>query len=870
LATAEYFAFNETSACYALTQAEIAPVSPRLSRGGGPDSIHISMAQRRDSCVVAAIGSNLRRTPLDYLAIQAWMGHGDVSAVLNHNAGWLSELPGSASLEPDQWCQVFAIARLVEEPASKMTTSTLQKILFFTPYGEWQVHNQVDVTVAAAMQGRNCQICFLTCDGFYQPCAITRVQQDCARCQSAIAATLAPFDLRTSSLGALSTSEDAARADLWLADLPDEALATACFDDLPIGDWAVSTVMTHFRVSQVQQLSDPRIVPVHRRFIRDTLLTYWAIDRVLGREHFDALFLFNARFYPYRAAFEAARRRKVRILVHERGRIGNSFSLFEGESCLGLETPRRLAKAWSEVPLDESEGEKLDSHFSKLLIGHSSNWPAYNDTIRNFDPRTVLDVPGNAKFIGFFTSSLDEISNREGFGDANRQFELIESVARAIDGTDNYLVVRHHPHIAGAANSQVEVSGFYEAYRQAVSRNKNVRIIMPRDDFTSYALFPYLTAAIAPFSSISLELVAFGIPTLVSEISLAEFDERFILTDWSTQGVKAAVDFLVGSEARLRADDLRRFYRKCYSLLFRYSVEFQVIGIKDYFYAVTKFETMDALLPGHDPALDRVCDHLLIGAPVHRQPDKADTTRSCAEEDRFIGRQLDVFEKRREWLGPPVTRLNIVREPTNSFAVIMDETVESRVTGNHWMRLPFARSLSTKSLRPGNVGGWLARAVVRWHASKASEEFAAWCQGLRHLLKNTKEDYVLVTNPRFQFHDTAIVAISEAVKSASSTKQPVVALSGWLRDPDQLLPLRLQLVKTDLHEWRKTRMRLGDSLRAQDISASVVLRREWLIAHLNDCQRTRSGADAFENALFKAVIGKDAEISVTQPVFLLR
>ena len=556
-------------------------------------------------------------------------------------------------------------------------------------------------------------------------------------------------------------------------------------------------------------------------------------------------------------------------MVHERGRARNSFSFFEGENCLGLETPRRLTKAWSGISLNGSEIKRLDDHFSELLLGHSSNWPAYNEVIREFDPWAVLDFPDNAKLVGFFTSSLDEISNREGFGDANRQFKLIENVARAVDGTDIYLVVRHHPHIAGATYSPVEVSGFYEAYRQAADRNKNVRIIMPRDEFTSYALFPYLTAAIAPFSSISLELVAFGIPTLVSDISPANFDDRFILKDWSVRGVRAAVDFLTGSEARLREEDLRRFYRKCYSLLFRYSVEFELIGIKDYFHAVPKFDTINALMPGQDPALDRICNHLLVGSSAHQRPVEADEFRPCAEEDRFIGQQLDVFAKRRELLKTSATELNIAREPMRFFAVIVDETVEGHMGSNHWTLLPCAQSLSFKHLRQEKASDWLSRAVVRWQSSGSTEEFAVWCLGLRRLLKKTRADYVLVTNPRFQFHDTAVAAISGAVKSASSRKQPIIALTGWVRDPVELAPLRLQPVKTDLHHWREVRMKLRDHFRAQDVLASVVFRRDRLIARLNDCQLRRHSADAFEEAIFKTAISKHAEISVIQPTFLL-
>jgi hypothetical protein len=750
-----------------------------------------------------------------------------------------------------------------------MTTSKIQSILFFTPYGEWRVHNQLDVTVAAALRARNCKIRYLTCAGLYQPCAITRAQQDCTRCQTAMAETLSPFDLCSASLRNFMISEDALRADAWVADLSDEALSTACFDNLPVGEWALSAVMTHFRVSQARELVDRRIVPVHRRFVRYTLLTYWAIDRLLTREKFDAVFLFNARFYPYRAAFEAARRRGVRILVHERGRIGNSFALFENENCLGVDTARRLTKAWSGVALDEHEIERLNKHFSDLRLGRSSSWPAFYDSVRNFDPRAVLDVPYNAKLVGFFTSSQDELAHSERFGDPKRQFELIDNVAQAIDGTDVYLLVRHHPHIGGAANSEVEVVGFYEAYRRALSRHKNVRTIMPIDDLSSYALFPYLTAAIAPFSSIGMELVAFGVPTLVSDASDADFDQRFILSDRSPQDLKAGVDFITSPEAQLGVEDLRRFYRQCYCLLFRSSVEFNVIGIKDFFKPISKFDTIDALLPGNDAGLDRICNHLFFGSSSYELPCEATEPRSNAAEDLFIREQLATIEKHHRALGASLAQPNSEQPQSKTFAVIIDEAIEGNFASRYWSGLPHAQNVSTKSFSVKMPARGIFRAFLTRETVESNREFPAWALELRHLLGKTNEDYVLVTNARFQFHDTSIAVIAAAVESANSLGQPVIALAGWLRDPNQIAPLRMQPVKADLPHWREMRQRFGVSFRPQDILASVVLRREWLIECLNKCRKIENGADAFEDAVFEAVISQGADISVTQPVFLL-
>ena len=100
-----------------------------------------------------------------------------------------------------------------------MTDNEMFSVLFFTPYGEWLVHNQVDVTAAAAMQARHCLIRFVTCDGVYQPCAITRAKQDCSRCQTAMAETLSPFGFTSSPLSSFMTPDEAMRADAYGGDV---------------------------------------------------------------------------------------------------------------------------------------------------------------------------------------------------------------------------------------------------------------------------------------------------------------------------------------------------------------------------------------------------------------------------------------------------------------------------------------------------------------------------------------------------------------------------------------------------------------------------------------------------------------------------
>jgi hypothetical protein len=748
-----------------------------------------------------------------------------------------------------------------------MSGTERQSVLFFTPFGEWQVHNQLDVTVAAALEARGVGIYYLICDGAYQPCAITRGQQDCARCQAVMATTLASQSVDSSPLRAFMTQDDVARADAWMESLPNEALATARFDDLPVGQWALSSIMTQFRISQIQHLDQPHIVPAHRRFLRDTLLTFWAILRVLDQQRFEALFLFNGRFYPYRAAMEAARRRGLRVLVHERGRVPNSFAFFENENVFGSETAQRLIDAWCPVALDAIETQRLEDHFSRMLMGENNTWPAFYDQVRFDNPYAILDIPDGARLIGFFTSSSDEFAFQPGFGDVKRQFGLIEDIARILEGTDTFLVVRHHPNIAGGTDTPCDRTGFEEAFRQALNRQKNLRIIMPADQLTSYALFPFLTAAVVPFSSIAMELMAFGVPTLVSDISEIGFDERFILRNWSQQNVVDAMRLLLSREAELDVDKLRLFYRRCYSLLFRFSVVFRLIEIERFFHTVSRFEGKASLLPGEDAALDRVCDQLLTGSPVHPRPDRTRTANS-EKEDRFIARQAALIAERKQALGGrPAETAPPGSQPT--LAVLVDESVRGHVGDPQRRDLANARTFSVSTLGNAISRDRLQGLSMPTHEINASDDFVSWCRRLSDTLGKTDEEFVLISNPRFQFHDTSIASIAEAIRSLQSLDVSLIYLSGWAFDCERQSYAKAELTSLASTVSKQPTFRLSTPLRPRDSLCFMVSRRVWLIEILDVCLRKSRTEREFEQILLSRAAKQSAAVSMDQPTFLL-
>jgi hypothetical protein len=717
------------------------------------------------------------------------------------------------------------------------------------------------------MKVRGCDVHVITCDGLYQPCALRRGQQDCAFCQAAIAGTLRQWELPSMTIGSLLTPHLIDRAEQWAAALPDDQLAIAVFDDLPIGNWALSTIKTHFRVSTNQQLLNPLIIPVHRRFVRDTLLTFWAIDLALEKYRIDAVFLFNARFYPYRAAFEAARRRSIGVLVHERGRVGNTFGFFDNETCLSLEPARQLTRSWADVPLSAAEIKKIEQYFAQKRRGINSNWPAFYESVEAADVYGALDIPRGSRLIALFTSSSDEFGHLPEYSLANRQFELIDAIAAEIEQSDLYLVVRHHPAMGGVALTGVDVSGLYAAYKHALRRTDRVRIVMPSDALSSPALLPYLTAAIAPFSSIASETTAFGIPTLVSNISDVIFDEAYILPDLEPGSLKRALSFITSPAAEMTADRLRCFYRTFYGMFFRPSVEFKSIGIKEFHAPVAHANSLDALEPGRDPALDRVCGNLLQHEPVFEQPGTISEDGSAGAEDEFVAQQLELIKDRQRAIADHPSHSVETKVP---LAVLLDSSIPGVMTTSQWRCLPKAEELTVRQFAPAQLPKvkHALRAITSLvRADLAQKTFLQWSQGLIEAISCLTEDYILVTSPAAQYHDASITTALQIIKGAAQHKSVITVLPGWLSVSEEIAPVRINKESIgSVAEYELDRAGNREVAgRMQHGLAFTAVRRDWLVRLL----KRHGSSIRFQRALMRALADSPQSKWDGNPVYLL-
>jgi len=641
----------------------------------------------------------------------------------------------------------------------------MKKILFFAPFGQWAVHHQLDAVLAAALRVRGCEVAVAGCDGVFKTCDLlawvgAQAPHVCHGCAANSKSLFGRFGLPLLQLRSYLTPNDFEEATEWSTCLDVTSYATATHEGKPIGEWATSSVCSHFRITEAS-LHLPEVRKVHQGYLVTALLTWIALSRMLDRFEADAMAIFNGRMAPYRVAFEVARERGIRVLGHERGVTPGTFTLYENTSCREPRPIYDYIERWRHVPLNAGDCARCAA-ITNRQSGTNMNFPGFYDyRTEGAEVRRGLGIPRDARILGVFTSSEFELANNSFYQPEIGQLEFIDRLIEVFRGRTDYLVVRHHPNIAGDATLAADRDFLRRAWRQAQRAPGNVRIIMPSEKLSSYGLMPHLDGAIAFFSSTGIECIARGVAGAALPQSYCHPAATFLIQDISQQGLAHLVDLLFAKTRAFQPSDLRSVYRYVSASLSRHSSKFDTFQMKNFFEADIRVQDADDLAPGRDRLLDRVCEFLTIGAPLFDAPGAEERQRSTEEEDAFFEAQ---------WGQISAVRRQQIAERAAEPEFPVQEPVAIINMGGA-MELP----------------AWCARSRHRALVPCASVATAGrpWTEVLASVklsLAKVTENYVLLSGEGFEYDESFIGSAVSTLEANAALAG--VAIGGWVTQAD--------------------------------------------------------------------------------------
>jgi len=526
-----------------------------------------------------------------------------------------------------------------------------KKVLIFSPFGNWPVHGQVDAVTGAALALRGAEVLAVTCNALYAPCSMGRGKYDCPSCFRTGSDLLTTFGIPQTTTNRWLTPDDMVRVGDDVARLTADDLTNlgeVKLGGLPVGAWVKPNLLTHFRITP-SYLNEPKIQDTTRGFLKGAWLTHIALDRIIDDFPAETGLLFNARFFGPRAAFETMRRRDIDVVVHERGRIPASFSLRENSTPLSRDIETGTYRRWRDTPLTRVEIANVHALLHAKRSSKGTHVPSfYSERHGNSRIQDMLGIAEGQEIIGVFTSSQDEVSSVAGHEALTSQTQLLESLYLHYADKPVTVVVRHHPHVAGwhhghRDNAFLEMLQAVEAKAPA-----NFRTIAPgHDAISSYDLFPIISRAFAPFSTIANELMNEGIPTVVYRSLEGVAAGQVTLDGLDPASVRSAAVSLGERPPLLTREEMRKTLRCAYSFYFRTSVLLNSIGIKDFYKPDIKVKRPADLNAGKDPELDRLCDRLLGLGALYRTPADDPTPRTVAQENEALDEILRAAVVRR-------------------------------------------------------------------------------------------------------------------------------------------------------------------------------------------------------------------------------
>ena len=606
-------------------------------------------------------------------------------------------------------------------------TNHKKRVLFFSPYGSHKVHNQFDAVVAAALEVRGSDALVVLCDGIFDDCHVTTWAKDkvhdCASCASHGRSLFASLGLQTVQLRTFLTNEDYSLISQWSDGLLPEQYATASFDGLPLGEWTLPAIFSRFRIKS-DYLNHPQACSIFKKYLTHALTTLLAVRRLYNSYDPQALCMWSGWAYPYRVAFELAQARGLPIATHERGAQmeipGGSFRVVSNDFPGRNSTFWAVAEHWQQIPLSLAELEEVKGLFLKQE--QTGGGKLYNFRTEVADVRAMLNIPHHARVISVFTSGDYETSTHPDFRTAPDQIEVLEELLTEAARFDCYVVIRHHPNMASGENKRGENDFITRAYDLSRKVSSRVRIIMPHENITSYALLWITDIAVSFYSSLSLEATLRCIPSTVFEMSpYAKAMRHPIPTQFRGSAMRAVIEGLFEQQGNFDASDLRRLYRQTRSIFFKTEKVFKSFAIKDQFEMEIRVKNRADLEIGQDPELDRVCDFLLHHKPIITLPTPEERARSEEEEDNFFTAELVEGAKSRAKMADLSRQLAPAAIIPIAILVCCSSGAKNQRPGGSLQRSRFSRWTTYSCEIEGN--DWLTK--VRRALGEVTEEFVA-------------------------------------------------------------------------------------------------------------------------------------------------
>lgn len=492
-------------------------------------------------------------------------------------------------------------------PTRRCATS----VLIISPR-DWAAHVQWEAMFAQALTLRGADVRVLSCMGGLTICDRVNTFEGppppCATCSqySRRAWGAHGFPVEDVAIG-FGEHEDDHHDDLW----DFEALRGDMWRGVAVGEIAFRTARWFLLNSAVT--TDPLGPTTVRQFVKVARHLVDQSIEILDRVRPDAIFMLNGKFLFEAIVSEIAERRNIRVISYERGQVHGTLFVAHGPHAPEYD----VTDAWEaggDRPLITEEEQELDGYLASRRAGTISYvdlWPSS----RSESETAPADRPRVVIFTNVTWDTAAHGSN-SAFSSMTDWLAAVLRACRRHPEAD--FVLRIHPaEVRIKAWQTREPTNCILDDLLSDGTPKNLRVVAADDDLDSYQLMDTSAVGLVYTSTTGLELALNGVPTITAG-GPHYSNKGFTLDATSSDHLEELLGRVLGSPEAHRPDvELARRYAH----LFFFRVPVKVPPVQEPAPGLAELMTTDHrdLLPGVDGDLDRVCEAILQGLPLHRE-----------------------------------------------------------------------------------------------------------------------------------------------------------------------------------------------------------------------------------------------------------
>lgn len=258
----------------------------------------------------------------------------------------------------------------------------------------------------------------------------------------------------------------------------------------------------------LQRDPSPNVQKIQRQLDRALKINCALVDQlpsIIKSISPDTVYMFNGRFSIYRTLMRICQQLKINCYIHERAGKPDRYSLTFNTSPHDFNyTKAEIKELWEKG--DSKKETIAKKWFKDRAKGSAQAWYSFTSDQR----KTLNHLNINQKIISIFISSEDEFEAISGWENPyfTNQNSGIDWLLNHFKEKSNILIViRVHPNLANLKNSQT-------TYLNRLS-GKNLLVVKANEKIDSYDLLKKSSLCITFGSTIGVEAVYWGIPSLL-------------------------------------------------------------------------------------------------------------------------------------------------------------------------------------------------------------------------------------------------------------------------------------------------------------------------------------------------------------------